>query len=140
MKLGVAVGSLILAIFISSCADLPLHTDSKDCGFSASYTIPKPGDSAWISISRVLPEVVNGQTNCDFSYLPTTVDKAFVDGNRLEVKTIGEDVLYVAPVGFDPATQSFRINVDGLEYVADKSSVRREGDRYTIAMRPSPIK
>ena len=138
MKLGVAVGSLILAIFISSCSYLPLQNDSTDCGFSASYGVPRQGQSAWISVSRVLAEVVNGQTNCGFGYLPTTVDMAFVDGNRLEVKSIGEDVLYVAPVGFDPATHSFSIVVDGRSYISDKSNVRREGDRYTIALRPAP--
>jgi hypothetical protein len=140
MKLGIAVGSFALAIFISSCSYLPLQAGSKDCGFSASYTVPEPGKSAWISISRVLAEVVNGQTNCGFAYLPTAVDKALVDGKELEVKTIGEDVLYVAPVGFDPATHSFSIDVDGHGYIADPNNVRREGDRYVIGLRPFPPK
>ena len=140
MRLGIAVGSLLLSIFISSCSNLPLRGDSKDCGFSASYRSPKPGDSAWISISRVLAEVVDGQTNCGFGYAPARVDKAFVDGTELEVKTIGEDVLYVAPAGFDPATHSFSIVVDGHNYVADQGNLRHEGDRYTIALRPSPTK
>ena len=140
MKLGLTVGSLVLAIFISSCSYLPLQADSTDCGFSASYTVPEPGKNAWILVSRVIAEVVNGQTNCGFGYAPTTVDKAFVDGKELEVKTIGEDVLYLAPVGFDPATHSFSIGVDGRSYISDKSNVRREGDRYFIALRPSPTK
>ena len=140
MKLGVAFGSLLLSLFITSCSNLPLQTDSKDCGFSASYRVPKPGDSAWISISRVLAEVVDGETNCGFGYQPITVDKALVEGKELEVKTIGEDVLYVAPVGFDPASHSFSIDVDGHSYISDKGNVRREGDRYRIALRPSPTK
>ena len=140
MNLGIAVGTLVLALFMSSCSYLPRLADSKDCGFSASYTIPKPGGSAWISISRVLSEVVNGQTNCGFGYQPTTVDKAFVDGMELEVKTIGEDVLYVAPVGFDPAKHSFSIVVDGHSYIADQSNLRHEGNRHRIVLRPSPTK
>ena len=140
MKHGAVTGSLLLAIFITSCYNLPLRTDSNECGFSAHYSTPKPGDSAWILISRVRAEVVNGQTNCGSPYMPTPVDKAFVDGKELEVKTIGEDVLYVAPVGFDPETHSFSIDVDGHSYISDKSSVRREGARYTIALRSSPTK
>ena len=140
MKLGLTVGSLVLAILISSCSYLPRQADSTDCGFSASYTIPEPGKSAWISISRVIAEMVNGQTNCGFGYAPTTVDKAFVDGKVLEVKTIGEDVLYVAPVGFDPATHPLSVEVDGRSYVADQNNVRHDGKHYVIGLRPFPPK
>ncbi len=140
MRLGVVFGSLLLSLFITSCSNLRLQPDSKDCGFSASYRSPKPGDGAWISISRVLAEVVNGQTNCGFGYVPTRVDKAFVDGKELEVKTIGEDVLYVAPVGFEPTTHSFSIDIDGSRYITDQNSIRREGDRYILALRPSQTK
>ena len=135
-----SAGSLALAIFISSCSYFPLQPASTDCGFLASYRTPEPDTNAWISISRVLAEAGNGQSTCGSRHAPTRADKAFVDGTQLEVKTIGEDVLYVAPVGFDPATNSFSIEVDGRGYIADPNNVRRVGDRNTIGLRPFPSK
>jgi hypothetical protein len=120
MKFGLAVGSLVLAIFISSCSRLPLQSDSKGCGFSASFTIPDQGKDAWITFSRVLAETV--------------------DGKELGLVTIGEDVVYIAPAGFDPGKQAISIEVDGRGYITDQNNVRRVDNRYFIGLRPFPPK
>ena len=140
MKFGFTVGALVLALFASACSNLLVRSDSKDCGFSASYGIPEPGRAAWISVSRVRSEVVDGQTKCGSGYGTTKVDRALVAGKELQLKTIGEDVVYIAPIGFDPGKQAFSIEVDGRGYIADQNSLRRVENRYVIDLRPFPPK
>jgi hypothetical protein len=138
MKRGIALG--FLSVLISSCSYLALQSDSKDCGFTASFTFPDRGGGAMILFSRVLAEESNGQTNCGLASVPTKVDKAFVDGKDLSLVTIGEDVVYVAPTGFDPATQAINIEVHGRSYITDQNNFRRDGNRYVIGLRPFPPK
>ena len=140
MKFGLAVGSLVLTIFISSCSRLPLQSDSKDCGFSASFTIPDQGKGAWITFSRVLAETVDAKTNCGSGYVPAKVDNAALDGKELGLVTIGEDVVYTAPAGFDPGKQAISIEVGGRGYITDQNNVRRVDNRYFIGLRPFPPK
>jgi hypothetical protein len=139
MKLGFSVFSLAVVLF-TSCSYLPLQSGSKDCGFTASFTLPKQGEGPLILFSRVLAEELNGQTNCGFASVPTKVDKASVDGKELRVVTIGEDVVYAAPAGFDPTTQAISIEADGRSYFTNQNEVRRDGNRYLIGLRSFPPK
>ena len=140
MKLAIAIGCIVLATSSSSCSRLALRGDAKDCGFSASFAIPDQGKNAWITFSRVRAETVDGKTTCGSSYGTTRVDKALVDGTQLDSIPIGEEVVYVAPMGFDPETQAITIEVDGRSYSTDQNDVRRTGNGYSIGMRPFPPK
>lgn len=135
MKRRFGIALLLFATAGSACSYLPFQGNPQDCGYFASFDLPKEGEGAWISITLVVAESVNGEINCGFGHVPTRADRASVNGTELRVITIGEDVLYVAPADFDPNTQELRVEIDGWTYTSNPRELRREGRRFSLPLR-----
>jgi len=135
MKRQFGVALLLLAIAGSACSYLPFQGNPQDCGYFASFDVPKEGEGAWISITLVVAERVNGVINCGFGHVPIRADIASVNGTELGVITMGEEVLYVAPADFDPNTQELKVEIDGWMYTSVPLETRREGRRISMPLR-----
>jgi hypothetical protein len=137
MKRRFWVALLLFAVAGSACSYLPFQGNPQDCGYFASFDLPKEGEGAWISISLVVAERVNGEINCGFGHVPTRAERVSVNGTELRIITIGEDVLYVAPADFDPNTQELKVEIDGWTYTSVPRELRREGKRFSLPLHRS---
>ena len=135
MRIRIVLGLIAFVLACGACDQLPLKSETRDCGYTAKFDAPEQGSGAWISISRVLAEELNGTVNCGFAAVPTRVDKASVNGSTLDTVSIGEDIVYVAPADFDPNEHQLIIDIDGKTYGSDPRETQRNGRRIVLALK-----
>lgn len=111
--------------------------DTGDCGYSAGYDIPKPGEGAQIEFFRITAEQTKDGRHCGMSYQRVKVVSAEIKGQVLTVKEGYDQTFYIAPVGFEPEKDLITIS-SGTKYVSDPKSIRRDKDHVNIKLNPAP--
>ena len=131
---------LIASLHITGCSVFFPLVD-EDCGYSASYSVPKDGGEIEVTFSEVQAEVLDGRRECGFRYVPSRVTKAKLHGDEMrEVNRGGTEFVYLAPSGFDPAIDPISIEVSERGYVSKLDSVRRIDERVFFSLRRFPPK
>ena len=135
---------IVLAGLLSlACFDIPFMSD-EDCGYSAYYAVPKDGGGPEIKFTTVEAEVLNGERNCGFRYLPTRVGKAQLRGKEMRERK-GEknhygsdDYFYAAPADFDPKVDIVSIEMKGQMYYSQPKAVNIVGHTVYFKLKPFP--
>ena len=112
----------------SACSNVDLPFTEKDCGYSAYYVTPKKGEEIEIHFSRITAEILNGQRNCGFGYVPMRANGATINGNQLrEIAKDKGEYVYVASPDFDPKKDLVTIDPGGTRYTSDPETVEQVG-------------
>ena len=129
--------TLTCLVFASACSTNDLPFIEEDCGYSAYYVTPKNGEEIEIHFSRVTAEVLNGQRNCGFGYIPTRANGAKTRGVELrEIAKEKETYVYVAPADFDPRKDIVSIAPGGTPYTSRPEKVRQVGENIYFQLLP----